>query len=69
MPDIIVNQRIEGQRTVSFGANPDPAGLFVTRPSMFSFGWVMAAMMLVRPLLSPRPGCRMSDVMSMQPVP
>src|SRR5487761_681316 len=36
---------------------------------MFSFGWVMAVMMLVRPLLSPRPGCRMSDVMSMQPVP
>lgn len=36
---------------------------------MCSTGWVMVAMMLLRPLLSPRPGCRMGTVMSMQPAP
>lgn len=36
---------------------------------MCSTGCVMVAMMLLRPLLSPRPGCRMGTVMSMQPAP
>jgi transposase len=47
------------RRPHSAARKADPGGLFAARRARFSIQWVMVAMILLRPLLSPRPGCRM----------